>query len=175
MSKTVKYVVAVVLKNKNNPDEFLVVRRPDDDPDLGGHWGFPAAGAVGAALATSLTSIVGALAMLGAVWTLPTAVEDGVRALSRAAWRGTWRGIIGLLRFGNGHSGAANGCNRYDEHTAGARLFRHCCIPRGFDAQCNASCTRQGAAWRFLCSGARALPGRPRGAPMVGAVAMLLQ
>ena len=42
MSKTVKYVVAVVLKNKNNPDEFLVVRRPDDDPDLGGHWGFPA-------------------------------------------------------------------------------------------------------------------------------------
>src|SRR3546814_10936664 len=38
--------------------------------------------------------------MLGAVWTLPTAVEDGVRALSRAAWRGTWRGIAGLLRFG---------------------------------------------------------------------------
>src|SRR3546814_1058108 len=66
----------------------------------GGHWGLPAAGAVGAALATSLTSIFGALAMLGAVWTLPTAVEDGVRALSRAAWRGTWRGIAGLLRFG---------------------------------------------------------------------------
>jgi hypothetical protein len=22
--------------------EFLVVKRPDDDPDLGGHWGFPA-------------------------------------------------------------------------------------------------------------------------------------
>src|SRR3546814_7340446 len=32
----------------------------------GGHWGLPAAGAVGAALATSLTSIFGALAMLGA-------------------------------------------------------------------------------------------------------------
>ena len=43
MSKLVKYVVAVVLKNKQHPDEFLVVKRPDDDPDLGGHWGFPAA------------------------------------------------------------------------------------------------------------------------------------
>ncbi len=43
MSKPVKYVVAVILKNRENPDEFLVVKRPDDDPDLGGHWGFPAA------------------------------------------------------------------------------------------------------------------------------------
>lgn len=43
MSKQIKYVVAVVLKNKSNPEEFLVVKRPDDDPDLGGHWGFPAA------------------------------------------------------------------------------------------------------------------------------------
>jgi 8-oxo-dGTP pyrophosphatase MutT (NUDIX family) len=43
MSKFVKYVVAVVLKNQSNPAEFLVVKRPDDDPDLGGHWGFPAA------------------------------------------------------------------------------------------------------------------------------------
>jgi 8-oxo-dGTP pyrophosphatase MutT (NUDIX family) len=42
MSKQTKYVVAVVLKNKSNPDEFLMVRRPDGDPDLGGHWGFPA-------------------------------------------------------------------------------------------------------------------------------------
>lgn len=41
MSKKIKYVVAVVLKNDKN--EFLVVKRPDDDPDLGGHWGFPAA------------------------------------------------------------------------------------------------------------------------------------
>src|SRR3546814_9522210 len=38
--------------------------------------------------------------MRGAVWTRPTGVEDGVRALSRAAWRGTWLGIAGLLRFG---------------------------------------------------------------------------
>lgn len=42
MSKKVKYVVAVVLKNEENPNEFLIVKRPDDDPDLGGHWGFPA-------------------------------------------------------------------------------------------------------------------------------------
>lgn len=42
MSKQTKYVVAVVLKNRLNPEQFLVVRRPDDDPDLGGHWGFPA-------------------------------------------------------------------------------------------------------------------------------------
>lgn len=43
MSKQVKYVVAVVLKKQKDGDEFLVVKRPDDDPDLGGHWGFPAA------------------------------------------------------------------------------------------------------------------------------------
>jgi len=42
MSKQIKYVVAVVLKNRQNPDEFLIVRRPDDDPDMGGQWGFPA-------------------------------------------------------------------------------------------------------------------------------------
>jgi len=30
MSKTVKYVVAAILKNRDNPDEFLVVKRPDD-------------------------------------------------------------------------------------------------------------------------------------------------
>ena len=43
MSKPVKCVVAVILKNADNPDQFLVVKRPDNDPDLGGHWGFPAA------------------------------------------------------------------------------------------------------------------------------------
>ena len=42
MSKQVKYVVAVVLKKHQDGNEFLVVKRPDDDPDLGGHWGFPA-------------------------------------------------------------------------------------------------------------------------------------
>lgn len=42
MSKPIKYVVAAILKRRNIPDEVLVVKRPDDDPDLGGHWGFPA-------------------------------------------------------------------------------------------------------------------------------------
>lgn len=42
MSKSIKYVVAVVLKNDRNPDEFLVVKRPEDDPDLKGSWGLPA-------------------------------------------------------------------------------------------------------------------------------------
>jgi ADP-ribose pyrophosphatase YjhB (NUDIX family) len=42
MTKQVKYVAAVVLTQKNNPDEFLVVKRPDDDPDLRGSWGLPA-------------------------------------------------------------------------------------------------------------------------------------
>jgi ADP-ribose pyrophosphatase YjhB (NUDIX family) len=43
MSKPVKCVVAAILKRKDNPDAFLVVKRPDDYPDLSGHWGFPAA------------------------------------------------------------------------------------------------------------------------------------
>lgn len=42
MSKPVKYVVAVVLKNNSNPNEFLVAMRPEGDPDLAGKWGFPA-------------------------------------------------------------------------------------------------------------------------------------
>ena len=42
MSKPVKYTVAIVIRNKDNPKEFLVVKRPVDDPDLRGHWGFPA-------------------------------------------------------------------------------------------------------------------------------------
>jgi ADP-ribose pyrophosphatase YjhB (NUDIX family) len=42
MSKPVKYVVAVILNNNLQPDEFLLVKRPDDDPDLRGAWGLPA-------------------------------------------------------------------------------------------------------------------------------------
>ncbi|MEK7526236.1 MAG: NUDIX domain-containing protein [Patescibacteria group bacterium] len=41
MSKPVKYVVSVVLKKNSKNEDFLVVKRPDGDPDLGGHWGFP--------------------------------------------------------------------------------------------------------------------------------------
>ena len=43
MTKQVKYVVAVVLTSKDKPGEFLVVKRPYDDPDLRGAWGLPAA------------------------------------------------------------------------------------------------------------------------------------
>jgi 8-oxo-dGTP pyrophosphatase MutT (NUDIX family) len=42
MSKEVKYTVAVVLTDKKRPGEYLAVKRPDDDPDLRGAWGFPA-------------------------------------------------------------------------------------------------------------------------------------
>jgi ADP-ribose pyrophosphatase YjhB (NUDIX family) len=42
MAKLVKYTVAIVLKKSVSSDEFLVVQRPEDDPDLRGHWGLPA-------------------------------------------------------------------------------------------------------------------------------------
>ncbi len=40
--KPVKYVVAIILKDGQNPSRFLTVKRPDDDPDLRGSWGLPA-------------------------------------------------------------------------------------------------------------------------------------
>jgi hypothetical protein len=43
MNKQIKYVVAVVLTDPNRPDHFLTVKRPDDDADLGGAVGLPAA------------------------------------------------------------------------------------------------------------------------------------
>lgn len=43
MTKPVKYVVAIVLTSRDKPDKFLAIRRPDDDPDLRGEWGLPAA------------------------------------------------------------------------------------------------------------------------------------
>jgi 8-oxo-dGTP diphosphatase len=46
VSKPLKYTVAVVIKNNKNPEEFLLVRRPDDDPDLAGGWGFPAGSSI---------------------------------------------------------------------------------------------------------------------------------
>jgi hypothetical protein len=41
-AKPIKYVVAVILRDAQHPDRFLVVKRPSDDPDLRGHWGLPA-------------------------------------------------------------------------------------------------------------------------------------
>jgi hypothetical protein len=42
MSKPLKYTVAIVIKDAKSPDKFLLVKRPDDDPDLRGAWGLPA-------------------------------------------------------------------------------------------------------------------------------------
>lgn len=67
---------------------------------VGGHFGLPAEGAVGAVRATAAVSLVGALAMLLAVWTLPEAPAMTVRALSRDAWRRALLGTPALLRFG---------------------------------------------------------------------------
>ncbi len=66
----------------------------------GGHLGLPALGAVGAASATASISGIGALAMLGAAWTLPDAAARGVRDLSAAAAARALAGIGPIARFG---------------------------------------------------------------------------
>lgn len=43
MIKPLKYTIAVILRDAANHEKFLVVKRPDNDPDLRGKWGFPAA------------------------------------------------------------------------------------------------------------------------------------
>ncbi len=42
MTKPIKYSVAVIIKDQAHPRRFLIVKRPDDDPDHGGKWGLPA-------------------------------------------------------------------------------------------------------------------------------------
>lgn len=65
-----------------------------------GQFGLPAFGAVGAAAATVIATVFGAVAMTAAALTLPRARERGVRDWrdlgSPAMWRGVWR----LLVFG---------------------------------------------------------------------------
>jgi len=41
-SKPITTSVALVIYNKDR-SKFLVVKRPEDDSDMAGHWGFPAA------------------------------------------------------------------------------------------------------------------------------------
>lgn len=65
-----------------------------------GHFGLPALGAVGAALATSIASLLGAIGMVASVVTLPRARERGVLRRDRAAWRAVPRGAWGLAVFG---------------------------------------------------------------------------
>ncbi len=67
---------------------------------VGGHWGLPAAGAAGAALATATVSLFGAAAMLVAVWIVPRAGELNVHEAGMAAWRRAVRGVPALFRFG---------------------------------------------------------------------------
>jgi MATE family multidrug resistance protein len=67
---------------------------------VGGHLGFPARGAVGAALATATVSAMGAAAMLVCCWTLPQAGERRVRDLSRAALARAAAGVPRLFWFG---------------------------------------------------------------------------
>lgn len=65
-----------------------------------GHFGFPAMGAFGAALATSITSTGGGIAMAFMAWTLPSAGERQLRRLDWAAWRSAFGGVGALVRFG---------------------------------------------------------------------------
>lgn len=65
-----------------------------------GHGGLPALGAVGAALATSVASVLGAIGMLASALTLPRAAARGIRRRDPAAWRGTPRGALALAAFG---------------------------------------------------------------------------
>jgi MATE family multidrug resistance protein len=65
-----------------------------------GHFGLPAAGAPGAALATSVVSALGALLLLASAWLLPDARLRGIRDMSGAAWRRAVAGIPALIGFG---------------------------------------------------------------------------
>lgn len=64
----------------------------------GGHIGFPAWGAVGAAAATAAASVLGAVGMLAAAW--GAGRTCGVRDVSLAPWRAALPGAAALGRFG---------------------------------------------------------------------------
>ena len=42
MSKPSRNGIAVILRNKHNPSQFLAVKRPEEGGDLEGFWGLPA-------------------------------------------------------------------------------------------------------------------------------------
>jgi MATE family multidrug resistance protein len=67
---------------------------------VGGHFGLPALGAVGAAYATATISWLGALAMFLIVWLLPRAAERRVRDFSGPALRRALKGAGPLAWFG---------------------------------------------------------------------------
>ncbi|MET0309704.1 MAG: MATE family efflux transporter [Sphingomonas sp.] len=66
----------------------------------GGHLGFPALGAVGAAAATAIASALGALGMVAAAWTLPRAKSRGVHEMAELFSAKTVRGAMELAKFG---------------------------------------------------------------------------
>ncbi|WP_271299807.1 MATE family efflux transporter [Sphingomonas sp. CV7422] len=65
-----------------------------------GHLGLPALGAVGAALATAIASLLGAAGMVASVLTLPRAAARGIGRTDAAAWRAVPRGAWRLATFG---------------------------------------------------------------------------
>ena len=67
---------------------------------VGGHFGLPALGAVGAAYATAAVSWGGAAAMIVLIWILPRARERRIRDLSVAALKRALAGIPLLAWFG---------------------------------------------------------------------------
>jgi len=67
---------------------------------VGGHFGLPALGAVGAAYATASVSAAGALFMLALIWLLPRSGPRGVRDWSGAALRRALAGVPRLAWFG---------------------------------------------------------------------------
>ncbi|HVQ07262.1 MAG TPA: MATE family efflux transporter [Allosphingosinicella sp.] len=67
---------------------------------VGGHFGLPALGAVGAAYATASVSAAGALFMLVLIWRLPRSRERGVRDWSAAALKRALAGVPRLAGFG---------------------------------------------------------------------------
>ncbi len=66
----------------------------------GGHGGLPMLGAVGAATATAIVSLVGAVAMLAMAWTIESAAPRGIRRIAPAAWARAVPEAVALARFG---------------------------------------------------------------------------
>ncbi|MFW2830766.1 MATE family efflux transporter [Sphingomonas sp. ID0503] len=67
---------------------------------VGGHWGLPARGAVGAVLATASISTLGLVLLLVSTWLLPDARERSLRDMSLAAWARAASRLPELIRFG---------------------------------------------------------------------------
>jgi len=67
---------------------------------VGGQFGLPALGAVGAAYATATVSWLGAAAMIASIWWLPRAQERRVRDCSPPAIRRALAGVPALAWFG---------------------------------------------------------------------------